>query len=307
MVYSPPEPSSRDPADGTLPERMQPTKSTKPGHIRPQQIVFLQGDTVEPDTVSQQLLKSGDIEVNPGPAHCGACNREFTLRNITARCGGCMKQFCKSSCTGLTRWKIDKALREGTSWRCKECLGEQPEKRNKKHPTTEGIIPGKCTADGCKRNIRATDDFLICSTCQKHWHKKRGCSEMTIKQVLNLGDRSTWGCPRCQSIEAENLHNPPSQGDSTNFRFKNTQNTKLKILQLNIDSVLSKTEELKLFLKKHKIDIFFLQEPKLTESDRTRSFRDTHRSGKTDSNPKASRKTVEGAFTSASETRSHTK
>lgn len=41
---------------------------------------------------------------------------------------------------------------------------------------------------------------------------------------------------------------------------------------MNIDSVLSKTEELNLFLKKHKIDIFFLQETKLTESDRTPKF-----------------------------------
>jgi len=59
------------------------------------------------------------------------------------------------------------------------------------------------------------------------------------------------------------------QEEDTQFKQSKTKETTLKILQLNIDSILSKIEELKEFIKKNDIDIFMIQETKLIKNDKT--------------------------------------
>lgn len=46
----------------------------------------------------------------------------------------------------------------------------------------------------------------------------------------------------------------------------------LKILQLNVDSITFKMDELRQFVKKHDIDVFLIQETKLTKKDATPKF-----------------------------------
>ena len=50
------------------------------------------------------------------------------------------------------------------------------------------------------------------------------------------------------------------------YKQVKTKDTTLEILQLNIDSAMSKIEELKQLAKKHEVDIFMIQETKLTKA-----------------------------------------
>ena len=94
---------------------------------------------------------------------------------------------------------------------------------------------------------------------------------MTRKQV-DILDRDRWVCPNCEEdeVEKETIHNREAQVEqATQYKQSATKETTLRILQLNIDSILSKVEELKECIRKNKIDIFVIQETKLIRSDKT--------------------------------------
>jgi len=78
-------------------------------------------------------------------------------------------------------------------------------------------------------------------------------------------------CPNCTEDEnqEENNNEVPQPGEDTQYKQTATKETTLKILQLNTDSILSKIEELKEFIKKNNIDIFLIQETKLVRNDKT--------------------------------------
>jgi ribonuclease HI/exonuclease III len=96
---------------------------------------------------------------------------------------------------------------------------------------------------------------------------------MTRQELINLGDRLDWACPTCESTD-NNANQQASQSTSgqANFRYGKTAPHRLKIVQLNIDSVQSKTPELRRFLKDHKPSLVLLQETKLIKKDRTPTF-----------------------------------
>ena len=82
---------------------------------------------------------------------------------------------------------------------------------------------------------------------------------------------TNWVCPNCTEDEnqEENNNEVPQPGEDTQYKQTATKETTLKILQLNTDSILSKIEELKEFIKKNNIDIFLIQETKLVRNDKT--------------------------------------
>ena len=161
-------------------------------------------------------------------------------------------------------------IRDGKPYICPICQGvDKPEKKSKKHPSIEGLEPGRCRATKCDKKIRASDDFLACSKCESQWHKNTRCSEMTRKQVENLGDRLSWICPTCESIEDRASQQNTPNVDATNFRHGKTLPTKLNILQFNIDAVGSKLHELKKFMRQYKVNVALIQETKLTIFDKT--------------------------------------
>ena len=242
--------------------------------------VFLPGDIVEPDTVSQQLMKSGDVESNPGPNTCKDCGRLFSGLNKPVQCNECGEEFCKTArkgqnttCCGLTRWQLEQILKKDKRLLCRICKGESSRTRNIHH-TIKDVVPGFCARRGCKssktRRLKK-GQFLLCIRCRKQFHYRKECSDMTRKQV-DILDRDRWVCPNCEEdeVEKETIHNREAQVEqATQYKQSATKETTLRILQLNIDSILSKVEELKECIRKNKIDIFVIQETKLIRSDKT--------------------------------------
>ena len=237
--------------------------------------VFLLGDTIEPDIVSLLLKRAGDVESNPGPGHCYDCGSNFSHQSKPVQCSECESWFCKiakqgqkTTCSGLTRWKLEKTLKEGKPIVCRICKGETPRHT---HPFNEAIIPERCGKRGCKtkQKIKVTDDFLLCTRCFKQFHKKKACCGMTRKQVETL-QRQRWVCTNCIEDECvEENNRAEAQTQDTQYKQTNAKETTLKILQFNIDSILSKTEELRDFIKMNDIDIFLIQETKLIKSNNT--------------------------------------
>ena len=222
--------------------------------------VFLLKDTVMPDTVSKQLMESGDIESNPGPDECGVCGSQRMKK--PTECSQCRRSYCKTDCIG-PRWKTDKLIKEGKPLICRICKGE---KVSKKHPFNEGIEPDKCAGNCRRKQICKTDDFLVCIQCKKQYHKGEKCSEMTRKQVDRL-DRARWQCPACIKAE-ERRKKEVEVTKPSEYLTKNSVNRRLNIMQLNIDSLKSKVVELRHFLKEQDIDVFMLQETKLLKKDK---------------------------------------
>ena len=240
---------------------------------------MLWGTVTTPDTVSQLLMRAGDIESNPGPGNCKDCGRAFSHHSRPVKCSACSSQFCriakggqKSSCIGLTRWQLTKALETDKALVCRLCKGETP---RKVHSYNEGVTPGRCAAPDCKckQKIKEGADFLICTACKRHFHKRNECSGMFRLEVEKL-KRDVWICQICEeeSAEREEDNRADMPTEETQYATAKSTETEIKILQLNVDCITSKMEELKDFLKQHEIDVFLFQETKLIKNDKTPKF-----------------------------------
>ena len=237
-------------------------------------------NTISPPPPISQGQADGQVppQSTQNQDECSMCNTAFTHTSRPIHCKRCTKPVCKSfqECTGHSRYQLSRMLRDGKEFICPGCKGVPcPSRPSKKHPSTLDVTPGKCSAmvgtppKKCGIQIKECDDFLICSKCNSHWHKKEECSGMKRKQIETLGDRTSWVCPTCISAE-ELLNQPPNKSPESrppNFKFKEAKNTKLKILQWNVDAISSKKEELKNYVKKNNIDIIFLQETMMIPSD----------------------------------------
>ena len=148
------------------------------------------------------LLLAGDVESNPGPGvygACGECNKDFTKKMTPIECSGCHRKFHKTTCTGSTRWAIEKILAQNRDWNCTDCTAGRPPQQVQQ-PQAAPTPPGKCQGKDCGNQIRKGVDFIICTKCKAHFHKQQRCSEMTRQQVENL-DRTIWQCLGCQQTE----------------------------------------------------------------------------------------------------------
>ena len=88
------------------------------------------------------------------------------------------------------------------------------------------------------------------------------------RTVIEILDRETYKCPTCQQEEADTSTEDTVPADGEFKRAKSTSVRKLKILQLNIDCLSTNLEELKALLRKHKIDVFAIQETKMIIEDK---------------------------------------
>ena len=131
-------------------------------------IIFLLGDTVLPDTVSLLLIRSGDIETNPGPDSCKDCGRNFTPKIVPVICTECQGRFCKTTrgaqkttYIGLTRWKQERALEANRLITCRLCKGEPPRRA---HPFNEGVTPHRIDVQchHAKRRWKSGKEMTSC-------------------------------------------------------------------------------------------------------------------------------------------------
>ena len=107
---------------------------------------------------------------------------------------------------------------------------------------------------------------MVCSHCKSQYHLQKKCSDMG-RQEIKVLDRTTWKCPVCveKEIAEEDIQSVTEK--ESNYHTGKSKVQDLKILQLNIDAISSKKNELKMFLQREKVDIFCIQETKMIKKD----------------------------------------
>ena len=129
----------------------------------------------------------------------------------------------------------------------------------------------------CTNIIKKGADHLICTVCKNTIHKKEDCSDVTATGMRTL-NRSIWQCRGCieAETERENRRNRTDHdGEEVEYVMqdgKNMEERELRILQWNADTLSTRKEELRQALKDHKVDIFLVQETKMTKSSKVPKF-----------------------------------
>ena len=202
------------------------------------------------------------VEEASGP-RCKGCWKLFNKRTNPFYCVECKHGFHLSH-TGETRAKMEKIRKLGRPWTCGYCrLGVE----SVRPQTRDGPAPGQCMAQACRnRRIRRGDDFLSCTGCLGQLHKKRSWTNMTAGEISRT-DRATWKCEGCLGMMAGEQVEEETTAPSFKVKSKNFI-SQLTILQWNCDHLLAKIEELRVYLEKRNVDVFFIQETKLISSDK---------------------------------------
>ena len=207
----------------------------------------------------------------PDSRECKGCRKKISKAiKHPMKCKECKAQFHDNH-SGENRSARDKIRKYNKAWTCPYCrLGiEPPERRT--DDTASTPKPGQCMAARCGfRQIKRGDDYIACTQCKGILHKKRSCSEMTAKQIVNL-NRDTWKCDGCLGIWADELPQPDTA--SPTFKTNSKQFAeKLTILQWNADAITPKIQLLRDYLIDKDVDVFLIQETKLLKKDNTPTF-----------------------------------
>ena len=202
---------------------------------------------------------------------CKECQINIRKGNKFLECKRCHAPcHLKKECSGVTRDRLK--LASNKDWMCKECRNPEAYATENDNNKEKGDKP-KCHI--CKRYIKAKDKRMTCSKCTKDTHLQVDCSgesRQSIDEISNKGLMDTWLCPTCTDIEAqreERRATDHNTGEDIEFVVKDYANNEdIKILQWNADSFAAKKEEFKQLLKDLKVDIFMIQESKMTMKDK---------------------------------------
>ena len=232
-----------------------------------------QGDDIREDGNADQEEEANQQAAKEPPAneHCRECNGYIKRGDNHLECVRCQKPcHKKSDCSGMSRDRI--RLMKKDTWVCKEC----------KDPETYAIQAARKSGAGrkakcfiCKKLIRSNDRRMECSTCKKETHIKETCSGETRKAIESI-KMENWKCPRCIDVEKERLkRNNRKDNPDSSVQFVSSGTTTrddIKVLQWNADSFASKRDEFREVIKKRKVDIFLIQETKMTQADKIPSI-----------------------------------
>ena len=103
----------------------------------------------EPNTVESQLLRSGDVERNPGPptppstdrCHNPQCNKIFNYRAKPMECVKCLHRFHRSTCTHLSKRHIEKLVKTMKDFVCNECDNSPQPEQTYLHCPNQQALP----------------------------------------------------------------------------------------------------------------------------------------------------------------------
>ena len=252
-------------AEGTRPEVAQSPKKTSKIIVRK---VTSNRKNSKKNGLNHQPRKKASKEVRK--EQCKKCGRGLSKHIVPIVCKECKGKYHQNH-TEESRDRIDTIKKTGRPWTCKPCRrGTDSQETEEPEETIERPTPGNCMAGNCEhRKIRKGADFLWCTACEGQLHKKTECSNMTRKEIENM-NRNSWKCEGCLGKMTEDL---PS-GETTTPDFKTNSKdyiSKLTILQWNADHLQAKVEDLRNYLERRKVDIFFIQETKLTKDKKVAS------------------------------------
>ena len=210
-------------------------------------------------------------------AYCRECGKKARKGQKMLECCECKDTVHKQeTCSGTSRSRLS-SLRNNR-WKCKKCINPERYEREKQMEKARLEKTGskekrKCNI--CKKLIRDTHNCLKCSKCKSDIHLKKECSGES-RDTLKRLNQDQWQCPTCTDREAEQEKRKTLvRGEGSEVEYVTNENNNkrpIRILQWNADSILTKREEFKLVLKEKKVDIFLVQETKMTTKDKLPVF-----------------------------------
>ena len=226
------------------------------------------------------LLRSGDIESNPGPGltwTCDICTRTITTRQISLRCNSHNEHWVHRHCSGITTTQYT------NTWMCPL--------HNLAHNANTPPTPPHIYLRHMHTHHYNTPTYpTTLHTNTHHWIHQH-CSGITTRQYTN-----TWVCPQHNPITTHTTHThsptttqphtpqhphphhqpptpqPPTPQPPTpqqNQHSPGPSNKTLHILQFNINGLHKNVAELTQTARQHNIDIIMIQETKLNTRHKT--------------------------------------
>ena len=204
---------------------------------------------------------------------CRECKTKTRKGQILLKCVECMETMHKrEECSKMKRSRLEYI--NLAKWKCTKC--SNPERYEKEKNQEQERLERTGSRDKrkcriCKQLIRATHNCLSCTKCKQDIHLKKECSGESREGLKKL-DRDRWECVTCTELEAEKEkreNTPRINTKEIEYITKGELNKSvIRVLQWNADSFLSKKEEFRAVITKHKIDVFLVQETKMTQKDK---------------------------------------
>jgi ribonuclease HI len=224
------------------------------------------------------LLRAGDVEKNPGPGVCKACNVAFRGGQVPLTCGKCGGSYhVVEKCSGVKRSASDKLRKDGGNWDCKKCKDGKEEKDDEVRTQGTNGEELKEICKECKRKMKAARIITICKECHGYYHNS--CAKVTRAQLEGEVSRGIWVCEKCMKTEKlVKIRGEMKAGDGKEQlkqggKMVGERKDGLRILQWNADGIWNKARELEEMMYRWKIDIAMVQESKLRENQKTPTFR----------------------------------
>ena len=223
------------------------------------------------------LLRSGDIESNPGPQHgqrCARCSGTIKRNFVPLSCGSAAcDRVChrQEKCSDIARTQIERE-----QWFCSaECRSVVPARSPSggdatastqapdTSPPTARVRQGLCPV--CRNRTRGGTNPLRCSSCATPYHYK--CANMSRVDRARWDEGSQWLCRHCQVPVAQPADGPV-QTKSTSSKDLVLQDC-LRVLQWNVDGLNTSFVDLEALVRDRQIHVCLIQETKLRPKDAT--------------------------------------
>ncbi len=187
-------------------------------------------------------------------SHCGQCSRVITTRHRLIRCSDCRVEFHRK-CSNISN--TDNNINED-NWLCADCAAP---------------------CGQCNTLIVNNTKAIQCDSCSLWFHIE--CGKVSETYYDSLGDSSfQWKCSDCTDLleisDSDSGDNSQSGDDMAQnlpvstakpkSSEKKTVKTKIKLLQLNFQSISNKTAELEMVIDQYDPDIIQGTETWLNES-----------------------------------------
>ena len=136
---------------------------------------------------------------------------------------------------------------------CVETFCPNPGPRNIKYPC--GI---------CKKAVRTNQDGILCDVCERWFHTRRQCLNMSEETYKAYSDNVSlqWICNRCSDIQRDeaDLNTTCENEGFTSVKNSLSEHPGLEVGHMNVNGLRGKLPEVKMLLQNTGLDILAITE-----------------------------------------------
>ena len=132
--------------------------------------------------------------------------------------------------------------------------------------------PGPCNIKYpcgiCKKAVRTNQDGILCDVCERWFHTRRQCLNMSEETYKAYSDNVSlqWICNRCSDIQREeaDLNTTCKNEGFTSVKNSLSEHPGLEEGHMNVNGLRGKLSEVRMLLQNTGLDILAITETKIT-------------------------------------------